>query len=203
MQLADACTIYTGYTARSRLEPANTGGVLAIQLRDISADGLVDPERLMRFQLKDLADRYFVRAGDLVFRSRGERNTATVLDKRLQEPALAVLPLMVLRPNRDVLLPEYLAWAINQSPAQRHFDSTARGTNIRMIPRSSLDHLELDIPDLETQQKIVMLDKLAERERELTQFAAETRRKAVGLLLVERVQKTCSDMRRKEMSQND
>lgn len=203
MQLAGACTIHTGYTARSRLEPANTGGVLAIQLRDISADGLVDPERLMRVQLKGLADRYFVRAGDVVFRSRGERNTATVLDQRLQEPALAVLPLMVLRPNRNVVSPDYLAWAINQSPAQRYFDITARGTNIRMIPRSSLDHLELDIPDLETQQKIVMLDKLAERERELTQFAAETRRKTVGLLLVERAHKTCPDTRRKEMSKND
>jgi len=203
MRLADVCTIHTGYTVRRRLEPVNTGGVLAIQLRDISSDGLVDPERLMRVQLEGLANRYFVRAGDVVFRARGERNTATALDKRLQEPALAVLPLMVLRPNRNVVTPEYLAWAINQSPAQRHFDSTARGTNIRMIPRSSLDHLDLDIPDLATQQKIVMLDKLAERERELNQLAAETRRKTVGLLLVERAHKTCPDTRRKEMSKND
>lgn len=54
---------------------------------------------------------------DVVFHSRGEQNTATVLDERLREPALAALPLMVLRPNRNVVSPEYLAWAINQSPA--------------------------------------------------------------------------------------
>ncbi|MDO1559520.1 hypothetical protein Q0812_08780 [Brevundimonas sp. 2R-24] len=185
MRLADACTIHTGYTARGRLEPA-PGGVLAIQLRDISPEGLVDPEQLTRVQLDGLADRYFVRTGDVVFRSRGERNTASALDERLQEPALAVLPLMVLRPKREVVTPEYLAWAINQPPAQRHFDSAARGTNIRMIPRSSLDDLELDVPDIETQGKIVVVDALAERERELTRLAADTRRKMISLLLVER-----------------
>jgi len=186
MRLADACTIHTGYTARGRLEQAAAGGVLAIQLRDISPEGLVDPEQLTRVQLDGLADRYFVRTGDVVFRSRGERNTASALDERLQEPALAVLPLMVLRPKREVVTPEYLAWAINQPPAQRHFDSAARGTNIRMIPRSSLDDLELDVPDIETQGKIVVVDALAERERELTRLAADTRRKMISLLLVER-----------------
>jgi hypothetical protein len=168
------------------LEPTTGGGVLAIQLRDISPDGLLDPERLTRVQLEDLADRYFVRAGDVVFRSRGERNTASALDGRLQEPALAVLPLMVLRPKRYVVTPAYLAWAINQPPAQRHFGIAARGTNIRMIPRSSLDDLELDVPDIATQEKIVAVDALAERERELSQFAAETRRKMMSLILVER-----------------
>lgn len=190
MRLADACTIHTGYTARGRLEPTVAGGVLAIQLRDISPDGLVDPERLTRVQLEDLADRYFVRAGDVVFRSRGERNTASALDERLKEPALAVLPLMVLRPNLDVVTPEFLAWAINQPPAQRHFDVAARGTNIRMIPRSSLDDLELDVPDIETQRRIVAVDALAERERELSQLAAETRRKMMSLILVERASRT-------------
>lgn len=193
MRLADACTIHTGYTARGRLEPAAAGGVLAIQLRDISPEGIIDPERLTRIQLDGLADRYFVRAGDVVFRSRGERNTASALDERLQEPALAVLPLMVLRPKRDVVTPEYLAWAINQPPAQRHFDSAARGTNIRMIPRSSLDDLELDVPDLATQKKIVAIDILAERERELSLVAAESRRKLTSLILVERANRMRPD----------
>lgn len=186
MRLAEACTIHTGYTARGRLEPAAAGGVLAIQLRDISPEGALHPERLTRIQLDGLAERYFVRTGDVVFRSRGERNTASALDERLREPALAVLPLMVLRPRCDVVTPEYLAWAINQPPAQRHFDIAARGTNIRMIPRSSLDDLELDVPDIETQEKIVAVNALAEREQELSLLAAETRRKMMSLILVER-----------------
>lgn len=186
MLLPDVCTIHSGYTARGRLEGTDDGGVLTIQLGDISADGIIHPERLTRVQLEGLPDRYFVRTGDVVFRSRGERNTASVLDDRLREPALAVLPLLVLRPKIDVVMPEYLAWAINQPPAQRHFDLAARGTNIRMIPRSSLDDLNLEIPDIETQAKIVAIDALAEQERALALLVAETRRRMLSMILVER-----------------
>lgn len=186
MLLPDVCTIHSGYTARGRLEDADDGGVLTIQLGDISADGIIHPERLTRVQLEGLPDRYFVRTGDVVFRSRGERNTASVLDDRLREPALAVLPLLVLRPKIDVVMPEYLAWAINQPPAQRHFDLAARGTNIRMIPRSSLDDLNLEIPDIETQAKIVAIDALAEQERALALLVAERRRRMLSMILGER-----------------
>ncbi|UNK78057.1 hypothetical protein MNQ96_10710 [Sphingopyxis granuli] len=190
MRLPDVCTIHTGFTARGRLEPAVKGGVLAIQLRDISPDGLIDPERLTRVQLDGLPERYFVQAGDVVFRSRGERNTASALDERLPERALAVLPLMVLRPKLGVITSEYLAWVVNQPPAQRHFDSAARGTNIRMIPRPSLDDLAIDVPDLLTQKRIVEIDALAERERGLSLSAAELRRKLMSLMLVERASTT-------------
>jgi hypothetical protein len=186
MRLADACTIHPGYTVRGRLEPTAAGGVLAIQLRDVSPEGRVDPQCLTRVRLDGPADRYFVRAGDVLFRSRGERNTAAALDERLQAPALAVFPLLVLRPNRDVVTPEFLAWVINQPPAQRHFDGAARGTNIRMIPRSGLDDLELDVPDLATQRRILAVDALAERERELSRLAAETRRTLTSRILLAR-----------------
>ena len=183
MQISDISTIHTGFTTRSRLEKADRGGVLAIQIGDLSPDGGINPERLTRVRLGDLPAKYLVSAGDVVFRSRGKRNTAFALDTRFREPVLAVLPLFVLRPKVDVVLPEYLAWAINQPPAQRHFDSFARGTGLRMVPRSSLDALDIDVPDLETQRRIVAIDTLAERERTLSVLAADKRRQLTSLLL--------------------
>jgi restriction endonuclease S subunit len=159
--------------------------VLTIQLRDIASDGSIDPDRLARVELDELADRYFVRAGDVVFRSRGERNTATALDDRFLEPAVAVLPLIVLRPRPEVVTAEYLAWAINQPGAQRHFDTTARGTSMRMVPKSSLDELHIDIPNIATQRQIVEIDALAERERGLAILVAEKRRRLTSLILGE------------------
>lgn len=185
MRLAEACTIHSGYTARSRLEEGGAAGVLAIQLRNIAPDGGIEPDRLARVELDELADRYFVNAGDVVFRSRGERNTATALDVRFSEPAVAVLPLIVLRPRPQVVTAEYLAWAINQPAAQRHFDTTARGTSLRMVPKSSLDELDIDIPDLATQRQIVQIDGLAEREKELSILVAEKRRRLASLILGE------------------
>lgn len=191
--LRDISTIHLGYTARGRLEAADGNGLLTIQLRDISSDGCVDPKLLKRVCLGDLPDRYFVRTGDVVFRSRGERNTAFALDDRFREPALAVLPLFVLRPKFDVVLPEYLAWAMNQWPAQRHFESFARGTNLRMVPRASLETLELDVPDIETQRRVVAVDALAERERTLSVLAADKRKVLTSLILGQRAGGTDPD----------
>lgn len=187
MRIHDACTIHSGFTARGKLESVEFGGVPTIQLRDISVEGVVDPDRLARAPLEGVADRYFVRAGDVLFRSRGERTTACALDERFVEPAVAVLPILVLRPKRDVVLPEYLAWAINQPAAQRHLDEAAYGASVRMVPRSSLDELDIDIPDIATQRKVVAIDALAECERELSILAAEGRRRLTSMILADRV----------------
>ena len=139
--LRDICTVQIGYTVRRRIRRAQDG-VLTVQLRDVPPNGRVDPAGLTRLQVEAVSERYLVGRGDVLFRSRSESNTATVLDDRFQEPALAMLPLFILRPNRDVVLAEFVAWAINQPRAQRHFDRFARGTNMRMIPRAVLTDLE-------------------------------------------------------------
>ncbi len=186
MRLSEVCTIQTGYTARSKLEPAASGGIPAIQLRDLSLNGDINLEQLTRVDLGEMPQRYFVASGDVLFRSRGDRNIATVLDGRFVEPAIAVLPLVVLRPNPAVALAEYLAWAINQPDSQRHFHTAARGTSIRMVPKASLDDLRLDVPDLETQRRIVAIDALASREEALTHRLAGKKREMTNLLLAER-----------------
>ncbi len=201
MRLVDVCAIHSGYTARGRLEPAPAGGVIAIQLGDIAVNGLAAPEGLARVHLEGIADRYFVSAGDVLFRSRGDRTTALALGNEFREPALAFLPLLILRPNSNVVTPEYLAWIINQPAAQRHFDSTARGTNMRMIPRTSLDSLELDIPDIETQNKIVAIDALAGTELELSRLAAEKRRTLTSKILAQLASRLRAETRKERSPQ--
>ena len=190
MRLADLCTIQTGYTARSRLHPVSQGGTPAIQLRDVVADAEINPDALTRVDLGELPERYFACAGDVVFRPRGDRNIASALDSRLREPVLAILPLVVLRPKGDIVTPEYLAWAINQSAAQRYFDRMARGTSMRMIPRSVLNDLCLATPALETQRRIVAADALSKREKALTLLLAEKRRQCTSQMLGERAKRS-------------
>ena len=97
---------------------------------------------------------------------------------------------MVLRPDPAMILAEYLAWAINQPDAQRHFDAAARGTSIRMVPKASLDDLPIDVPDLDTQRRIVMIDALAARECALAHILADTKRGLTNRMLAARAQRT-------------
>lgn len=186
MLLPEICDIIYGLTPRGRIERTAIGGRPVITLRDISNDGHIDPEALMRSDLPNAVERYLVGPGDVVFRSRGPRNTATVIDERLTEPAVAILPLLVLRPNPKIVTADYLAWAINGPAAQRHFDRHARGASMRMIPRSALATLELDVPDLATQKRIVAVDRLADRECFLAMRVADIRRQMMTLALADR-----------------
>lgn len=166
-KLSTLCAIQSGYTARSRLEATAKGGVPAIQLRDLQGEETFDPSGLPRYPLTGSFDRYWAGPGDVLFRSRGERNTAVPIAPEASGAAIALLPLLVLRPKRDLVEAQYLAWFINQPDTQRYFDKCARGTRLRMIPKNCLDDLVVPVPDLETQRLIVETDRLARREHAL------------------------------------
>jgi hypothetical protein len=196
LRLVDVCELQMGYTARERLEPSESG-VPAIQLRDIPSVGEIAPDRLSLFALEGEVGRYLVRSGDVVFRSRGDRNTAHVIGADFRFPAVAILPLIILRPDRSRIEPAYLAWVLNQAPAQKHFHTKAEGTSLRMVPRSSFDSLDIDIPSPDEQRAIVEADALAEKERMLATSLAEKRRLMTSLILVDRARNTGPDKGRK------
>ena len=183
LKLRDACTIQVGYTARRRLVPVADGGVAAVRLQDVQPGGEVDPGQLARVRADHLSDKHLVRTGDVLFRSRSDHNTATALGDEFGEPTLALLPLFILRTKPGIILPQFLAWSINQPAAQRHFDKVARGTNMRMIPKSGLSTLEIDVPSVGTQHRIVAVDDLASRERDLSWRVAHRRRTWATLIL--------------------
>jgi len=181
-KLKNIADIQIGYSARGRLEPM-PGGVPAIQLRNIAPDGGPSSEPVERFRLDEIPQRYWAGSGDVLFRSRGDSNTAAVLGDNYSEPAVAVMPLVILR-AKDGILPGYLAWYLNQPEAQRHFDRGARGTGIRMIPMSCLSILEVPVPDITTQRAIAIVDGLAKHEFELASYLAEKRRQLISAALL-------------------
>lgn len=185
MRLAELSDIHSGYTARGKLEPLPEGGVPALQLRDVGTESAAPGPDFQRYDLGKLPDRYFVRGGEVVFRSRGEPNAAAAIRDPLPEPAVVIVPLVIVRPDRARVLPEYLAWAINQPDAQRRLGAEAQGTSLRMIPMAVLENLEIAVPDLPTQKRIVELDALARQEGKLLQQLAARREELVSAILGE------------------
>jgi len=184
MRLSEVCDIQTGYTARGRLEAVDVDGVPVISLRDFGSDGVVRASELQRVQIQAPDKRYYVSAGDVVFRSRGERNTAFALGSDFQESSVAVLPLMIIRSKTGNIIPEYLAWLINSPRSQSYFDAEAQGTSMRMISKSTLDDLDVVIPEVSIQQKIVEVAGLASRERELLSSLANKRARLISASLL-------------------
>ena len=134
---------------------------------------------MLRVKQLSTAERYALRAGDVLCASKGERNFAYAVYDELAG-AIPASYFFVVRPRAPTLLPEYLAWYINQPAARTFLRSQARrGTYMPVIPKSVFEMLPIPIPPLATQKSIVALDHLQRREKHLTQKLERTRSKLI------------------------
>lgn len=188
MKLFDICNIQMGYTPRGKLEPINSAdgcGIKAVQLRDTPKTGVLLPDGLSAYDLPELSDRYHVRAGDILFRSRGENPAAFLLGKEWAMPVVAILPFMIIRTNADTILPAYLAWFINQQPAQRYFLKMGQMQVINSITKRDLEELPIVLPSVIVQQQILNMAVGMEREQKLFSQLKQKRRQLLQQQLLQ------------------
>ena len=183
VELKKIASIQIGYSFRGRLDSVSTGVVAVIQMKDLDND-FVSCRALVRIDEKVPKEHHLVRVGDLVFRSRGVTNTSAIL---LDDPGEAVVaaPLFRIRVIDHHILPRYLNWYINQSPAQAYIASHAKGTAQKMISKDVLDSLEIVVPSMKRQKAIVEVAALAEQEQNLMKRLVEKRKQHISARLIE------------------
>ncbi len=187
LPLSEICEFQTGHNVRGKLE-LGTDGAQVIQLKDISPAGF-NPGALGRANLEKVSQRYVVKEGDVVFRTRFEPNIAYRLTG-LDGPAIVLAPVVILRSKTEAIDPDYLVWFIRQAPAQRYLDGIRQGTNLPQIPIDELKALPIPLPPIDVQRRLVTISQLAEREHALRLEIAEKRKEITSFALLAQVRKT-------------
>lgn len=166
-KITEITDIQLGYQFREKIEPVDDGTIRVIQIRDFDDHRILHKEGLSRVKIDKPAEHYLINKGDVLFLSRGHRNwAASIIDDC--EDTIAVSHFFVLKMRNASAIPEYIAWYINQTPAQKYLHNIARrGTHIPIIPLSAFKGITVDLPDKETQKKIVELSNLMEKEKHL------------------------------------
>jgi restriction endonuclease S subunit len=67
------------------------------------------------------------------------------------------------------VLPQYLAWFLNNHTTQTLLKGQAIGTSIPSISKQVLENLEIAVPSIETQKAILQITKLRNKEKSLKQ----------------------------------
>ena len=154
-----------GYPFRGSIEESAEGGALAVQMKDVDPDHGVNWSGVTRTTLAGRKQPDWLKAGDVLFVSKGARFYAVCID---EPPSSAVCSphffLLQVMPQAP-LLPAFLAWQINQPPFQRQLQQAAEGSSQLSIRRPVLESLTLCVPSLADQQRIVALADLARQER--------------------------------------
>lgn len=184
IKLKYIATVQMGYSFRSRLEVSESSSVAVVQMKDLLDDNTVSCNDLVKIDMKGVKEHHLAKRGDLIFRSRGLSTTTAVL---LEDPGNAVVaaPLFRIRVTKaDKILPEYLNWYISQRDAQIYLTSRARGTVQKMISKQAVEDLEVALPSLENQKRILELAMLAAREQSLLQELADKRNQYLSEVLM-------------------
>lgn len=166
---ADIAVIKPGFPFRGKVPKVTGGDVLAVQMKDVDADGFVDWAGLVRTELKGRKKPDWLQPGDILVLARGNHNRAVYLE---EVPVRAVCTphfFMAQVKAEAAIMPEFLAWQINQIPAQRHFEQSAAGTIQRNIRRIDLESLPVTLPTMGVQRTVVKMARGALRERRILQ----------------------------------
>ena len=182
-RLSEIVEIKSGYLFKSRIVNDSYGQVRVIQLKDIDDNGAIYMNKLLTVSDKEVKGADFLRKGDIIFKSKSARHTAAVFNDDSNN-AIITVHFFLLRLKTDQILPAYLAWYINQKPAQRYFKTKAGGTRIPIVTKKILEELEVSIPSLPTQEKIVAVNNLFIKEKKLLTELKEKREILVNTSLL-------------------
>lgn len=124
----------------------------------VGADGAIIPHfqrriapEVVRYQDSDL-----LQADDVLLVGKGSSNHAAVWPGSA-EGTLATNTLYVIRPNRQLVLPSYLAGYLNSTAAQAWFITHQKAGTVKVLSREALNELLVPVPPLAIQERMVRL----------------------------------------------
>jgi len=197
-ELKDIAEVSLGYQHREKVSHVEHGSHRLIQGKDIvrtetlsssidqPAGWQIVSDNLDRVTPKGDAGRYSLRPGDVLFVSRGTTNIAVPLNEQTIRPfpdhwdnLIPAYTFYILRPDLNRVLPEYLAWFINQPPAQAYLTQQSRGTLVKLMPKSLFEELEVPIPPLAIQRQVMEIENLRAHEEGLLKRLIAARQRLV------------------------
>lgn len=181
-KLRQICDVRSGFPFRSAIDSLPEGDVAVVQMRDIEIESDIQWGVLPHVELPTSRKPEYLCDGDILFTTRGGRNAALAISD-LQQKAVTATNLFVLRltPIAEAL-PEFIAWQINQPPAQKYLASASTGTRILNVTRPALEQLSITLPPLQIQRQIVELNQLARQEHDLLMQLAANRQQEMAAL---------------------
>lgn len=176
LKIPEIAAVSSGYQSRKTVEHEELGTHFLLQIRDFNpARNRIKADGMIRFTPRPSSRDEPLQPGDVVFLSRGQKNFAFAVSE-LPGPMLAGSYFFVLRPNSEVL-GSYLAWYLNQPPARHHFKRLATaGAHMPVVTRDVIETLKVPVPDLETQQQVTELNRLAATQEALFTELAKKKR---------------------------
>lgn len=168
MKLTQIASIAAGHPFRGKIPEVSGTGIHIIQMKDVSTEEGINWDTCIETELTGKREPDWLKPGDVLFAARGSRNYAVLVDESTPHSKIVAAPhFYILRCKTKSILPEYLAWLLNQRPGQRYFQREAEGTFTKSIRRSVLAATPIAVPGIAKQRSIINLATTMKQEQQL------------------------------------
>ncbi|MEC3248233.1 restriction endonuclease subunit S [Bacillus cereus] len=164
--LSEICHIRTGY--QGTRDPGETYQL--INLTNLDVNGLIDFNNVKTFSTEKMDGKYLLKKGEILFKkSQSSQYAAGVFSEGPDNlvPSIHFFILSINEKSKDIVIPEYLAWYLGEDVARKYFQSIAAGMVTATIKKSDLAKLEIAIPPIDVQRKLIEIQRLALEERKI------------------------------------
>lgn len=176
--------LFSGYSFREKIDPNPNGSVGVLQMKDIQTDysnfDYQSLDKVNEFQFKE---KFFLNKGDIVFVSKGVNNYAIVIEQ-LDFRIVASATFFIIRVDEKKIIPEYLAWYMNQKEAQNYFSEKKAGTYVPNLNKQDIMDLPLKVPPLQKQNAIAKTAILLNKEIDILEKLKANRKQLIQTQLI-------------------
>lgn len=180
IKIADLVQIHTGIYAK----PQPDGEVFYIQARHFDKHREFLPSVKADLPGDIKLKKHYLAIGDVIVACKGYDHFA-VAYKGVIKPAVASSMFIVLRiENTNLLLPEFLAWFINDSSTQNILLALSKGTSLPSISKSDIGNLEISIPPVTKQKSIIKIQLLQKKATDIQKQIGTLKKQYIQQLIL-------------------
>lgn len=134
------------------------GTVRLIQLADIG-DGIFinKSKRYLTLEKASELKCTFLKPGDVLIARMPDPIGRACIFPKLDTQCVTVVDVCVVRPDTNIVLPEWLMYQINDQQFRRQIQKYVTGTTRQRISRGNLEKIKFDVPSLEEQRKTIKM----------------------------------------------
>jgi hypothetical protein len=186
VKLCDIADIRLGHPFRGTVKLYENGDVNVVQVRDTEATGEINQYRVVKTILSTKKQPDWLQNGDVLFVAKGSKHYSALIDniwvRTVCSPHFFVVRL---KPEfKDVILPAFLCWQLNQQPAQRYFKATAEGSMYLSIRRQVLENVPIRVLNIERQRQLAAMHRCGVREQKVLQRLIENRQQQLDAIAI-------------------
>jgi len=158
------------------------GDLLYLQVKDFKSSYLANGELKPSIADSCKITKYTLVDNDLLFAAKGTSNFCAIYNEVMGK-AVASSAFFVIRIKKATVLHKYICWYINTPNILKKLQLNAVGSVIPSITKEMLADLEINIPSIAIQRKIIICSQLQEKEHVLRAQIAERTKQLIDLQL--------------------